>query len=58
MSTLPQPDDRELIQMMAAQMVVMDNHDELKDEYKANILELSDEYEIEFDEERVERDLG
>lgn len=41
---LPDPSDREIVQMMAAQLTVMDNHEQLDTEYKANIRELAEKY--------------
>lgn len=57
MASPPQPDDREIVQMMAAQEVVMDNHDQLSTEYGENILRIADKYDIEIDEERLKHDL-
>lgn len=41
---LPDVSDRELVQMLAAQKTVLDNHEELDSEYKNNIRELAVEY--------------
>lgn len=44
---LPDVSDRELVQMLAAQQTVLDNHEELDGEYKQNIEELAGRYGIE-----------
>ena len=41
---LPDPEPYEIVQMMAAQAVVMDHHEQLEAEYKQNIKEFSEEY--------------
>jgi hypothetical protein len=41
---LPDPDDREIVQMMAAQQTVMDHHEQLEEEYKENIRALAEKY--------------
>lgn len=44
---LPDVSDREIVQMLAAQQTVLDNHEELDREYKQNIEKLAGEYGIE-----------
>jgi hypothetical protein len=44
---LPDPDDREIVQMMAAQETVMNHHEQLESEYKENIRRLAERYGIE-----------
>lgn len=39
--------EREIVQMMAAQKVVMDHHEELDAEYKEQIAEYAEEYGVE-----------
>lgn len=41
---LPDVTPREIVQLMAAQSVVMDNHEHLDEEYKENIRRLAKEY--------------
>lgn len=53
---LPDPDDIEIVQMMAAQSVVMDNHDRLYQDYLKRIREYCNEYGVEVPSD-VERQL-
>lgn len=46
---LPDPSDREIVQMMAAQQTVMDHHEQLDEEYKQNIREYAEKYGVEVD---------
>jgi hypothetical protein len=43
---LPDVTPREIVQLMAAQSVVMDHHEQLDEEYKENIRRLAEEYGI------------
>jgi hypothetical protein len=41
---LPNPEPYEIVQMMAAQAVLMDHHEQLDTEYKQKIKEFGEEY--------------
>jgi hypothetical protein len=53
---LPNPGDIEIVQMMAAQKVVMDNHNRLYKDYLKQIREYCEEYGVEVPS-KVEREL-
>jgi hypothetical protein len=53
---LPDSDDIEVVQMMAAQSVVMEHHDELHTEYLHEIREKCERYGVEVPS-KVEREL-
>jgi hypothetical protein len=43
---LPDLTDREVVQLMAAQIVVMDNRGRLEEDYKAEIRKLARQYDV------------
>lgn len=53
---LPDVDDIEVVQMMAAQSVVMDHHDQLHGEYVEQIRDYCEQYGVEVPK-KVEREL-
>lgn len=44
---LPELSDREIVQLMAAQKVVSNHHDELGDEYKEQVKKYAERYDVE-----------
>lgn len=44
---IPELSEREVVQMMAAQKVIMDNHDQLEEDYKHEIRRLAVQYDVE-----------
>lgn len=44
---LPELSDREIVQLMAAQMTVLDHHEQLNDEYVENVKEQAERYGVE-----------
>lgn len=44
---LPDPSDREIVQLMAAQQTVLDHHEQLDAEYKQNIRDLAEKNGVE-----------
>jgi len=43
---LPEIDDREMVNMMAAQSVIMDHRDELEDEYMEYVRKYAEKYDV------------
>jgi transposase len=43
---LPDTSDREVVQMMAAQAVVMDHYEQLDAEYKEKVKEFAERYDV------------
>lgn len=55
---LPEPEPYEIVQMMAAQAVLMDHHEQLETEYKQKIKEFGEEYDVDTGHVRLDSDAG